>query len=388
MDPLARKALESLLRAADRRGAGVAFRAPALTTMHLRAYQAIRTLQSKEAFEAVMKLAQDSGAVRLGWPAHQPDGYIQRIDLVDVDALAGLLGQVTLASRLASAREALKSKAAAFPVLQDVLDQWSILKRVRNTSPEDAGDWLDACGAIEACRLTVAAGQVDSAVRDASARIFRDSKRIEALTPLMDVVLCGSVEGAARNEAEVLQELGLFKEVQPVRLAGNVEVRRERGTFVLDRPYCALPPSTVLGLSGAAPSQVLTIENQTTFHVQARSRCESEELLIYTAGMPSPAWREMYIKLLRDIPDSVQIAHWGDFDEGGFRIAAFLARAAVEVGKVIRPWNMHPAEIPITQQRAATNKTVERMAGFALQAGWSDIAEAILSARFVAEQEG
>lgn len=334
-----------------------------------------------------MKLAQDSGAVRIGWPAHQPDGYIQRVDLVDVDALAGLLRQATLASRLASARETLRSKVAAFPVLQDVIDQWAILKRVRHTSPDEAGDWLDACSAIEACRFAVAAGQIDSAVRDASARIFRNSKRIEALTPLIDVVLCDSVEEAARSEAEVLQELGLFKEVQPARLAGNVEVRRERGTFVLDRPYCALPPSTVLGLSGT-PSMVLTIENQTTFHVQARSRCEAEQLLIYTAGMPSPAWREMYIKLLRDIPDGVQIAHWGDFDEGGFRIAAFLARAAAEVGKTIQPWRMHPTEIPQSKQRATTNRTVERMAGFALQAGWNDIAEAILRARFVAEQEG
>lgn len=387
MDPLARKALSSLLRLADRHNAGVASRSPALTAIHLKDYHELRSLQSKEAFEALLKHAQDSGAVRLTWPAHQPDGYIQRVDLTDVDALAHLLGQDSLRSRLVIAQQVLRGKVDAFPVLQDVLDQWAVLKRVRNTTPEDVNDWLGACVAVEQSRAAVAAGQIETAVRDASARIFRDSKRIDALIAPIDVLLCGSVEDSARSEAEVLQELGLFKEEQPARLAGKVVVRRERGAFVLDRPYCALAPSTVLGVSGA-PSLVLSIENQTTFHVQARRRCDAEELLLYTAGMPSPAWRQMYVRMLSDLPEGVQVAHWGDFDEGGFRIAAFLARAAAEAGKVVHPWNMHPDEIPQSLRRPATERTIDRMAGFAEQAHWQEIAVAIRDARFVAEQEG
>lgn len=84
----------------------------------------------------------------------------------------------------------------------------------------------------------------------------------------------------------MLQELGLYREPQPARLAGNIVVRRERATFPLDSPYGALPPSTVLGV-GSIPSQVLTIENQTTFHVWARQHYNSDVLCIYTAGMPS-----------------------------------------------------------------------------------------------------
>lgn len=138
-------------------------------------------------------------------------------------------------------------------------------------------------------------------MRDASARLFKDSKRIEALVPCLDLLLAGSLEAGARPEAEVLQELGLYREQQPARLAGDVVVRRKRGAFPLDRPYCALPASTVLGLD-SAPSRVLTIENLTTFHVWARENCDSDVLCIYTAGMPSPAWREMYAKLLGGVP--------------------------------------------------------------------------------------
>lgn len=49
---------------------------------------------------------------------------------------------------------------------------------------------------------------------------------------------------------------------------------------------------------------------------------------------------------------------------------------------------MHPDEIPQSQRRPATDRTVERMAAFAEQANWNHIAAAIRGARFVAEQEG
>jgi hypothetical protein len=387
MDRLAKKALVTLLRLADRHSAGVATRAAALTPRHLKEYSQLRSLQNKEGFEAVLKYAQDSGAVRLTWPAHQPDGYIQRVELVDVEALARLLGQDSLTSRLAIAQGVLQGRVAAFPVLQNVLDQWASIKKVRNTSPDDAGDWLDACVAIESCRNAIAVGQLETAVRDASARVFRNSKRIEALIAPIDVLLSGNLEEAARSEAEILQELGLIREEQPARLAGNVVVRRERGAFALDRPYCGLAPSTVLGLSGA-PSLVLSIENLTTFHVQARQRCDADELLLYTAGMPSPKWRQMYVRVLRGLPSGGRVAHWGDFDEGGFRIAAFLAGAAAEAGVALAPWCMHPDDIPLAQRRRATDRTVERMAYFAEKARWLELAAAIRNARFVSEQEG
>ena len=117
--------------------------------------------------------------------------------------------------------------------------------------------------------------------------------------------------------------------------------------------------------SASIPLRVLTIENQTTFHAQARSRCDEEGLILYTAGMPSPAWRQMYVRLLRELPGSAAVAHWGDFDEGGFRISAFLARAAAEAGKKLVALSMHPDDINPSQRRPATDRTIERMVAFA-----------------------
>lgn len=387
MDALARKALLGLLRAADRSEAGTTTRKPTLTKLQLASYRELRSLKDKEAFEDVLKHAEAVGAIKLTGPKFQPEGAIERVDLIDAQALALILGEQTLAQQVERAKERLRSQTQAFPVLEEVLEEWGQLKRARRTKPEDADLWVDACAVVAYCREIVGGGTLETAVRDASARLFRNSKRIEQLIAPLDALLTGTLDGTARTTDAVLQELGLFREEQPARLAGNVIVRRERGAFVLDRPYGALPPSTVIGLA-SAPSMVLTIENLTTFHVEARRRCDSDVLCIYTAGMPSPAWRRMYVTLLKDLPSKVPVRHWGDVDEGGFRIAAYLARAAAEAGKTLEPWNMHPDDVQSTQRRAASGHVVERMVAFACEAGWPHLADAVALARFVAEQEG
>lgn len=387
MDPLARKALERLLKSADKHEAGVAARRPALTGSALAGYQALRGLKDKEAFEAVMAYGQAEGAIKVQRPRHDPQGLIERVELVDVVKLAIFLGEVPHAARVQTAKQILAQHLDAYPVLLEVLSGWEKLKKVRGTGPDAAAGWAMACEVIAYCQTQVALGATETPVRDASARLFKDSKRIQSLVPRLDVLLTGNIEDDARPEIEVLQELGLYREQQPARLAGNVVIRRERGAFPLDRPYCALPPSTVLGF-GSMPSQVLTIENQTTFHVWARQHCDSDVLCIYTAGMPSPAWRAMYFRLLSKLPAATPVLHWGDVDEGGFRIAAFLSRCAAEAGHALRPWKMRPADVPESLRRTAPVRTLERMVMYAGEAGWNDIAQELAEAKIVAEQEG
>jgi hypothetical protein len=387
MDPLARKALERLLKSADKHESGAAVRRPALTDSALTEYRDLRSLKAKEAFEAVMAYAQSEGAIMVLRPRGDPQGLIERIELIDIVKLASILGKVPHSVRVQAARQGLAARLSEHPVLNDVLSSWEKLKKVRSTGPDAIPNWAMACDVIAYCRAQVALGATETPVRDASARLFKDSKRIEFLVPCLDVLLAGNVEDDARSEAEVLQELGLYREPQPARLAGNIVVRRERGAFPLDRPYCALPPSTVLGLA-SMPSRVLTIENQTTFHVWARQHCDSDVLCLYTAGMPSPAWQAMYLRLLSELPVSTPVLHWGDVDEGGFRIAAFLSRCAAEAGRTLLPWKMCPSDVPESLRRAALTHTVDRMVKYAREAGWNDIAHELAEAKLVAEQEG
>lgn len=387
MSPLARKVLERLLKSADKFEAGVAVRRPALTSSSLSEYRGLRSLKAKEDFEAVMAYGQAVGAIEIQRPRLDPLGFIERVELLDVLKLAKLLGEVPHATRVQSAQQTLAVRFADYPVLLEVLSCWEKLKKVRSTGPDDAANWVMACDVIDYCRTQVALGTTETPVRDASARLFKDSKRIEFLVSRLDVLLAANVDDAARPEAEVLQELGLYREQQPVRLAGNVVVCRERGSFPLDRPYCGLPPSTVLGVE-STPSQVLTIENLTTFHVWARQHCDSDVLCLYTAGMPSPAWRAMYVRLLSGLPATTSVLHWGDVDEGGFRIASVLSRCAANAGHALLPWKMRPADVPESLRRPASARTVERMVKYASEAGWNGIAYELGTAKFVAEQEG
>ncbi|MFA5439827.1 Wadjet anti-phage system protein JetD domain-containing protein, partial [Dehalococcoides sp.] len=137
----------------------------------------------------------------------------------------------------------------------------------------------------------------------------------------------------------------------------------------------------------SVPSAVISIENQTTFHEEARARHEENVLLIYTAGMPNSPWRDMYVRILQGLPREVPVFHWGDIDEGGFRIASVLAKEAARAGHTLLPMKMHPQDVPTEHRRPASPKTIERMAYFARQAGWDEISMEIEKAGFTVEQE-
>ncbi len=334
-----------------------------------------------------MLAAQAHGAAKLTWEDPQErNGFIKRVDLKDPRLMAGFLGQTPLSDVLAEIAEKFEQHYGRFPVLGDVLERWSQLRTVRSLTPASVQDWLDAVQVIDAAGDALH-DEIVMPIREKSYRIFKDSKRIEKLATPVDVLLSASVETPPREPAAVWAELGLFREEHPALLAGEVIVKRERVTAVLDAPYSGLPAVTVTGL-GSVPRQVMTIENLTTFHSEARRRHTEEVLLIYTAGMPSPAWRDMYGRILKDLPDNVPIFHWGDVDAGGFRIAAALGAVACEAGHKIQPWKMHPDDVPEEARKKATPYVLERIQHFATAAGWHALGDAVATAGFTVEQEG
>jgi hypothetical protein len=388
MDPRARSLLEKLLHAGDKVGAGVRSREAALTASHLASYRGETSLRAKEEFETTMNAARQQGAVALTWDGRQEgNGFIKRVDLLDGRALAAFLGIAPLADILAGAEAAFAPHEARYPVLGDVWQRWAQLRTVRGYQPDSVSDWLAAIQVIESARELGAAEGVAVPIREASVRLFKDSKRIEKLVGPVDVLLCSSVEAAPREPAAVWEELGLFREEHPALLAGNVIVRRGRVTACLDAPYSGLPTGSVLGLEGPAPAQVLTVENLTTFHSEAKRRYDENVLLIYTGGMPSPAWRAMCGRILRSVARGTRVSHWGDVDEGGFRIASVLARDAHAAGHALQPWKMHPDDVPEAVRRPATPYVLGRIQHFATLAGWQTLGEAVAAAGFTAEQE-
>jgi hypothetical protein len=387
VDLQAKKLLGKLLLDAEKAGVGRRTRVPALTARHLLEYSNQRSLRAKEEFETTMRAAQAAGAVSLKWDGvGAKEEFICRVDATDAAALARFLGETPLRDQIAGVAEAFGPWMAQYPVLEEVIRRWEALWKVMALGPESTQDWLDAIRTIEYARVEPLATEGLLPVREASARLFKDSKRIEKLAAPLDVLLAGSIDAEIREPAEVWKELGLSREEQPVRMAGRVVIERSRVTSLLDEPYSAFPAPAVIRLA-TTPEMVLTIENQTTFHSEAARRCNEEVLLIYTAGMPSPVWRAMYRRLLKGLPAGVPVCHWGDVDEGGFRIASVLAMDAKATGHVLKPWRMSPGDVSVCHRVGASEGTLERMRRFAEAAGWAELGAAVAAAGFTVEQE-
>ena len=386
MSELGRQLLKSLLASAEKSAAGQRTRAPALTASALKPYRDSRILREREAFEALLQAAADHGAISLFREQGYADGEVRRVDLVDLEALASFLNVTTQAAIIERAKADLGKYADTFPVIEALFAAWQSLKRVRGNGPEDVQTWLDAIRVIEHMRARRETRVADLPVREVSAPLFNDSKRIERLIPQLDVLLSGATDSPPRDAAEVLAEVGLGREERPALLAGGVIVRRQRVSALLDAPYAGFPAATVLGVDGEPPREILTIENLTTFHSEARQRSRERLLMIYTAGMPSPAWRAMYVRLI-EAASQARLCHWGDVDEGGFRIAANLAEVARSCGRPLLPHRMSPQDVPIEVRRPASESTLARMRYFAIKAGWQALGEEIGLAGFTAEQE-
>jgi hypothetical protein len=383
MDALAKQALETLFAAAEKSRAGIRVRAPALTARDLRTYHDLRSLHAKESFETTMRAAEIEGCIQLVWEPR--DQVITRVTMQSLGKLAEFIGRKTTETTLAAAHQLFASAIPSYPVLADVLDRWSRLQRVRGISLAEASKWVDALRVIEYCRSREQT--VDEPVRNASAAVFGDSKRIEQLAAALDALLTDNLDAAPREAHEVWRELGLFREDQLMVFAGNTILERSRVTCVIDAPYGGYPADGVLGVK-SLPQLVLSIENQTNFREEARKRFDAPDLLVYSAGMPSPAWRAAFGRVVQSIPTNVPIYHWGDFDEGGFRIAANIAKLLELQGRTLLPWRMDPESIPLARRRPASVKTVSRMRDFAIVAGWTQIAASIELTTFTCEQEG
>lgn len=389
MDAIAQQLLEKLLVIGNKSAAGVRSRAAALTTAQMAAYHALRSLPQKTLCETTLLAASRQGAISLTKDKHNLEGgFFQRIELLNVDILARFLGQTPYSSHLALASQQLNDLLGSHPVLSEVIQKWAAMGKVRSLGPRDVQTWLDAARVISFCTDRATKDVISLPIREASAKLFNNSKRIERLVAPVDVLLQGSIESPPRPFAEVWQEIGLFREEQPILMAGNVTIKRQRLTARLDAPYAGFAAYCVLGVT-STPVKVMTIENLTTFHSEAKRRCEEPTLLIFTAGMPSPAWCAMYVRLLKSLPSSVPIYHWGDIDEGGFRIASVLANAALTAGHALKPHAMNPENVPLEMRtNRASDQTLERIRYFAAAAGWSALGDEVASAGFIFEQEG
>lgn len=381
----AHRALTRLFRLGERaqtRGADTPTALP-MTAAKCPEYLSLQSLREFETFEAEIARAVRAGAI-VAEPEDfgRDDHRLQRLRLRDLAALAALLGLPLQADTLRAAGTAFAAHREAHPVLDAVLARWRSGRQVRGHGPEAAATLVDAIRAVDARRADPANERL---LRRESVRMFGDSKRLEALTRWLDLLLTGEFEPSGLEQTQVWSALGLRREPQPVLIAGRGVAMLDDGPLPLRRPYLGLPVDAVRTLDTGA-RHLLTIENLTSFHDAARALGDGDGLLLYTGGMPSPAWRGFYARVLRSLPDSTRLHHWGDIDEGGFRIAAVLAAVAADAGRTLHPWRMSPQDAP-PGAATPTAAALEKMIVSARRAGWHALADALQANPVSVEQE-
>ena len=382
----ARQVLERLFRRAEsacRRGADARV---SLSMTHAADYTSLRSLGELEAFHAAVALAEREGAILVRREGRSGDGSrLLRLTVADPAALARHLELPLLGDQVAAAARELEPWIARFPVIAEALEAWGQGRRVRGVGAEAPADLAAAARAVAAREEDAGHERV---LRRESARLLGDSKRLERLSAWLDLLVTGELAASGWPKEDVWAAIGLRREPQPMLLAGDGTVDLAGTTLPLVRPYLGLPVEHVQAVATRAAC-VLTIENLATFHEAAVVAAGAPVLLIYTGGMPSPAWRAAYVRILRGMDAQPSVLHWGDIDEGGFRIAAVLAQAVKDAACALRPWMMSPADLPpdAPGAREPTAASLARMCRWAERAGWNVVAEALRRRPVQLEQE-
>lgn len=351
------------------------------TESTLPAYYKLPQRADKDAAHAFLRQVERTGGISIEWDAVAGEfGHVIRIRARDAGKLADAIQATPLWASYQEAENRLLPLVDAFPNIKSVLERWRAGKLARGLKATQASDLLDAAKAITACRQQ----EIEEiAIRRLSVALFSDSKRLEQLAPALDALTTESLDVPGRDKKDVFGALGLVKFPQPILISGSGEVGLVDGTRLrVLHPYIGLAPQSIAWIAPDTGGYVLTVENLTTFHELSQEVAGPVPgLLIYTGGMPSPAFLRVY-RTVRE----ARAFHWGDIDLGGFRIAAHLAD---HMSQPLRLWNMNPACWPNADARKPLSDTeVSAINRLCALHGWVDEASAVVALRVAIEQEG
>lgn len=389
MSDIAQEALRRLLAAAESayaRGGASRKVTLALTASSFPAYLQLARAEDKQTANSEFLAAERAGAVEVEWDSRAGErAHAVRLVLRDPQALSAYLRVEPRWEEVARARSQLDPLLEAFPVLTDVLERWSKGQKVRATTPADAADWADAARVVDYCRTN--AGQ-DVPVRRASAFLFRNSKHIQDIWRLVEVLSSNDLQPSQNEFEDVLANVGLVRFPPTFLISCDGQIRGSAGSVAVVGPYLGFAPAQVQQVTLSSEAQVLlSVENLTTFHELAAKRPPGA-VLLYTAGMPAQSWSAAYGRALRSLPESCRCVHWGDIDAGGFRIAAHLARACEAESRRLTLHSMVWHPISETEpERTLQAFEVRQIAGICERWGWEEEGRAITAASYPIEQE-
>lgn len=382
----AQAALQKLLQGAERANAnGRKMRDIVFSHASTPWYFERMTAARLDELHAELLAAERAGVVELVWDRRAGDrGQLKRMVLKDGGGLARHLGVIPRWELL----EVAEKKLAPWtdrPQVIELLQCWRSGKSPRNREPAQVDEFVEALQVID--RLATLPSGVDRSLRRFSNQVFGDSKRVDDLAVALDL-LTRVPDDPPRQNSEVFADLGLMIHPQPFLIAGiDLQiVMGDASTHQVVAPYLGIAPQTLRAVIGGA-RYVLSVENLDIFHELALGGAGPiHGILLYTAGMPSPAWRMAYRRVLEGIAKETPVYHWGDTDIGGVRILEKLHRTAQEAAITLRPWLMGMS-VPM-HHKAVSEAEAAQLVKVATVLGWDDIRKHFEQSALTFEQQG
>jgi hypothetical protein len=293
---------------------------------------------TRDAALAALEELEHSGILRIGWQRFRRGDEPLWVELADPLAMYQRLGRPGPDSQAMAATEQAR-QAAADCVGQGHAQAAAVLKLLAAwlddplTQPYPLPTVEDIRDSAAWLRLTdtMLAG---TALRALSIRLFRDSKRLEQIAPLIRELLRRAIRDGSISRSWA--EPRMPRRVWPmVQLAARARIDWQDGSAwqldgsvialsstALSRVLRILPLPEQHSATGPAPL-ALSLENKESFHALA-SRLGPFNLVLLCGGRPNRAVRALLCLLGRS---GWHLAHAGDLDPDGLAIAGNVAAA-------------------------------------------------------------
>lgn len=260
-----------------------------------------------------------AGALKARYGRHGFRNRIERVTVVDADALYRVLGRDPSSKAAQTAVAPLRHGAEEWEA--DVLDEiercWTTHARWSRYGIVDAESLVPVQKIARALHAGLNAGHD---MRTFSSRFGDDSKLIEKSGPAILAYLYHGRERPEGSLRDILARSGTEKITMPIMLSGAFSIR--------DIPvgsataYSCVPVHETDAIAFERPPlYVLTVENLVSFHRHCVDINSSRDgLILFTSGQASLAWKAFYGRMVEKFADTVPFFHWGDIDGGGLDI--------------------------------------------------------------------
>lgn len=279
-------------------------------------------------FEERIAHAERVGAVQIRRGKRERQHIIERVSVVNAEALARHLGRASSSSRARVLHDALAPLArTGAPWVLQLLDE--VAKRWARGEQAHRLDVAAIDLATEFFALLVAISNDEARGLDGRTFSFRtvgDSKAFDRHASRIALVLSNQLALGSVRADDVWSKIGLERYAHPVHLKGSIYANGISGTLVDCRaaPFASVHPELSNGLRlYEQPTALLTIENFASFNRQVRE-IDDGSLVVYTGGFASGGVISVLRSIVALLDASVPFFHWGDVDPGGVRIFRFL----------------------------------------------------------------